>query len=206
VESKAASHPLALRRSRDLGGTAGNELLTMLAAVVLVVLLVAEALTLLDLRLLLSVHMVIGLALIPPILLKLGSTGYRFVRYYTHSPTYRAKGAPLLPLRVIAPVLVALTIGIFVTGVALLILGHKSNELVFFHKLFFIVWAFFFGVHFLAYAPRTLRSLGGAWRGRPRTPGVGLRATLVATALGIGVALAISLAGVVAGWHHGGPH
>ncbi len=41
---------------------------------------------------LLVAHMFIGLVLIPPVLLKLGSTGYRFARYYTGAPAYRAKG------------------------------------------------------------------------------------------------------------------
>ena len=34
----------------------------------------------------------IGMVLIPPVALKLGSTGYRFARYYLGSPVYRAKG------------------------------------------------------------------------------------------------------------------
>jgi hypothetical protein len=96
-----------LSRRRALGGVAGNELLTMSIAAFLVVLFALEFLTLLDLRDLLSVHMIAGLILIPPVLLKLGSTGYRFARYYTRSPAYREKGPPFLPLRLMAPVLVA---------------------------------------------------------------------------------------------------
>ena len=46
---------------------------------------------------LVSAHMFIGMVLIPPVLLKLASTGYRFVRYYTGSQAYRAKGPPPLP-------------------------------------------------------------------------------------------------------------
>jgi hypothetical protein len=79
----------------------------MSIAAFLVVLFALEFLTLLDLRDLLSVHMIAGLILIPPVLLKLGSTGYRFARYYTRSPAYREKGPPFLPLRLMAPVLVA---------------------------------------------------------------------------------------------------
>ena len=51
-------------------------------------------------------HMFIGLVLIPPVLLKLGSTGYRFVRYYAGAPAYREKGPPRPLLRLLAPVLV----------------------------------------------------------------------------------------------------
>src|SRR3954470_13794212 len=105
------------RRRSALGGVAGHELLTMSVAAILVILLAAEFLTLLDLRDLLSVHMILGLILIPPVLLKLGSTGYRMVRYYTRSPSYREKGPPLLLLRLLAPALVASVATIFVTGV-----------------------------------------------------------------------------------------
>ena len=41
------------------------------------------------------------------------------VRYYTGARAYREKGPPALPLRMLAPVLVAATIGIFASGVAL---------------------------------------------------------------------------------------
>lgn len=108
---------IRVRRRHALGGVAGNELLTMSVAAILVVLLAAEFLTLLDLRDLLSVHMVLGLVLIPPVLLKLGSTGYRMVRYYTRSPAYREEGPPLLPLRLLAPFLVVSAATIFATGV-----------------------------------------------------------------------------------------
>src|SRR6266700_2655738 len=41
-----------------------------------------------------GLHMFVGLLLIPPVALKLASTGYRFVRYYTASPAYRRKAPP----------------------------------------------------------------------------------------------------------------
>ena len=63
-----------------LGGTDGNERLTANAAVVLIVLLAVEGATLLSLRSLLPVHVFVGMLLIPPVALKLASTGYRFLR------------------------------------------------------------------------------------------------------------------------------
>jgi hypothetical protein len=89
-------------RGWRLGGTEGNEILTIAAAVVLVPLLVAEGITVVHMRGLLSTHMFIGLVLIPPVLLKLGSTGYRMASYYASSRAYRLKGPPLLPLRLMA--------------------------------------------------------------------------------------------------------
>ncbi len=58
------------RRRARLGGTAGNEALTVAAAIVLTLLLMAEGITLLSMGSLLSVHMILGLVLIPPVLLK----------------------------------------------------------------------------------------------------------------------------------------
>ena len=173
----------------------------------LTLLLMAEGITLLAMGSLLSVHMIIGLVLIPPVLLKLASTGYRFARYYTHSRPYVEKGPPPPALRLMAPVLVLTTIGIFVTGVLLLALGHKSDQLLFLHKASFIAWAAVFGIHFLWHLPHMLRSLPGYRRGAraPRVPGSGLRGILVAASLGTGVALAISLASAISGWHGGPP-
>jgi hypothetical protein len=66
-------------------GTEGTELQTSATADVLTLLLIAEAITVLLIGDLLSAHMFIGMALIPPVLLKLGSTGYRFARYETRA-------------------------------------------------------------------------------------------------------------------------
>ena len=124
-----------------LGGTEGNEALTSAAAAVLTLLLAAEGLTLLDLGPLRVPHMFIGLVLIPPVLVKLGSTGYRFARYYAGTRPYREKGPPLMPLRLLAPVLVAATLGVFASGVALLIVGHRTGWLLQVHQASFVVWA-----------------------------------------------------------------
>ena len=110
-----------------LGGTAGNKLLTSATALVLAALLAAEGVTILWLGDLRTEHMFIGLVLLGPVALKLASTGYRFVRYYAHTPRYVAEGPPLLPLRVLAPILVAATLAVFASGVALLAIGHRSD-------------------------------------------------------------------------------
>jgi hypothetical protein len=188
------------RRATGLGGAAGNELLTIAAATVLTILLLAEGVTILHLNGLLGAHMFIGLMLIPPVLLKLASTGYRLARYYTGSPTYKAKGPPQLPLRVLAPVLVAATIMVFATGVWLLILGHRSDQVLMLHKVSFIVWGGLFGVHFLAYAPRVARSLVDRAGARAHVGGWA-RGILVLTAIVAGVALGLSLLSLIGGWH-----
>jgi hypothetical protein len=206
MNTYAPTRRTALPAIRDrLGGPDGNEIVTVTTAAVLLVLLAAEGLTLLDLSGFLSVHMFLGLVLIPPILLKLGSTGYRMARYYTHSRPYVEKGPPILAMRLLAPVLAISTLAIFVTGVWLLALGHKSDQVLFLHQLSVIVWVFIFGIHFLVYAPRAFRWVVAGWSPSRshQVPGAGLRGILVAASLGAGVALALSLTSAIAGWHGG---
>jgi hypothetical protein len=198
------SLPAAAPGRRDrLGGTDGNERLTSAAGAFLTALLIAEGVTILWLRGLRTEHMFIGLVLIPPVLLKLGSTGYRFARYYTGARRYREKGPPLLPLRLLAPVLVAATVLVFATGVLLLIAGHRTGIVLELHKVAFIVWCACFAVHFLWYLPRAWRAVRADWvtsRGE-RVPGTGLRGLLLSASLGSGFALALALLAVIERWH-----
>jgi hypothetical protein len=192
------------RRDR-FGGTEGNEILTGVTGAVLTGLLAAEGFTIVNMRGLVTAHMFIGMVLIPPVLLKLGSSGYRFARYYTGSRTFRAKGPPPLPLRLLAPVLVASTIAVLATGVLLLADGHKSDTVLLIHQASFVVLAVVFAVHFLAYAPRVFRSLRTDWGAahREAVPGAGLRGMLLAAAVGGGAALALSLLPAINAWHGG---
>jgi hypothetical protein len=200
TERAGSIPPRSLGRSTSppiwrLGGVEGNEILTSAAAVVLVGLLLAEGITIVRMRGLLSAHMFVGLVLIPPVALKLASTGYRMVSYYVRSRSYRLKGPPLLPLRLMAPVLVVSTIAVLASGVLLLAAGHKSGAVLTIHKLSFFAFGVVLAVHFLVYAPRVARSLLSDWSSARRraVPGAGLRAVLVAAALGGGAALALAL-------------
>ena len=184
-----------LMRRWRVGGSEGNGILTSAAAVVLIGLLIPEGMTIVHMRGLLSAHMFIGLVLIPPVALKLASTGYRMVSYYAGARAYRDDGPPLLPLRLIAPVLVASTIAVLASGVLLLAIGHKSRMMLTIHKVSFIVFGVLLAVHFLAYLPRVVRSLRADWTAarRQAVPGAGARAMLVAAAVGGGVAVALAL-------------
>jgi hypothetical protein len=184
--------------SSRFGGPEGNEMLTMATAAVLVVLLLAVGVTVIDMGGLEHVHMILGLLLIPPVLLKMASTGYRFARYYLRSRPYRLKGPPQLPMRLLAPVLVVATVGVFATGVVLLADGHKVGWLLELHKITFIVWGVVFGIHFLVYAPRVARLLVQDWRS---PPGAGLRVLTVATAVALGGALVALLLPAIDSWH-----
>jgi hypothetical protein len=90
----------------------------------------------------------------------MASTGYRFVRYYTADPPYRRKGPPPPALRALGPVVVGLTVIVFATGVALLLIGPGATgrgTLVLVHKVSFIVWVAVTAVHVLGHLPEILR-------------------------------------------------
>ena len=183
-----------------LGGPAGNEKLTVAAAVVLLVLLAAIGVTVIDMGGLRREHMILGLVLIPPVLLKLASTGWRFARYYLNSRPYRAKGPPPMALRLLAPVLIVTTVVVFATGVLLLVDGHKAGILLEVHKVSFIVWVVFFGLHVLGHLQRVARPLIRPPALETPVPGNAVRALLLATAVGTGAALAIAVLPAIDSW------
>jgi hypothetical protein len=193
-DSQAASLGAATRRAAPrTGGVAGNARLTAAVAVALLILLAAEGVTIPFIGQLLGPHMFIGLLLIPPVALKLASTGYRFARYYTNDQPYVQKGPPPLILRVLAPGVVLTTIAVFGTGVALLFAGPPSSTLIFAHKASFIAWIALMALHVLGHLLE-LPSLASAdWRRHgpreARLAGAGMRASLLAAAIAGGVAL-----------------
>jgi hypothetical protein len=134
----------------------------VLTGIVLFVLLAALGVTILRIHPLIWEHLFIGLLLLGPVALKLGSTGYRFVRYYTHDPVYRRKGAPPPYLRLLGPLVVLGTVVVFASGVALLLLGPSSRStLLLVHKASFFVWLAATAVHVLGHLPEVLQALNG---------------------------------------------
>jgi hypothetical protein len=200
-----ASASLAGWRRLFAGGPAGNERLTGATGALLLVLLAIEGVTIVFLGQLLGLHMFVGLLLIPPVALKLGSTGYRFIRYYTASPSYRRKGPPPAVLRVIAPIVVLSTVAVFASGVALLFAGPGSRHaLLPIHKISFIVWIAFAGVHILGHLPgmaSVLRADYAASRGRAApVDGHAGRDLALGGAVVAGVLLAVLLVPDFAAW------
>jgi hypothetical protein len=183
-------------RSLVAGGTAGNELLTATTGAILILLLAVIGVTIISLTQLLWVHLFVGMLLIGPVVLKLSSTGYRFVRYYTANPRYRRKGPPPLPLRLIAPIVVASTVVVFASGVALLFIGPSSRgALLPVHKVSFIVWGAFTALHVLAHLPAVAGALQSDFATssgrRLHVAGRGARALSLAVSLLAGVAIAV---------------
>ena len=180
----------------------GNERLTAATGLVLIVLSVAEIATLLlGLQRTLPWHVAIGLMLIPPIALKLASTGWRFVRYYTRNAVYREKGAPQIVMRLLAPLLVFLTVVLFGSGVAMgFVHGgalHVARRL---HGPAAAGWVILVGLHVLVYLRRALRETAAevvSWSRRSR-----LRAWALAAALVAGLVTALATVPVQEPWLH----
>jgi hypothetical protein len=194
LDSHAASIGTVTDRSPTrTGGVAGNARLTGAVAVALLVLLAAEGVTIPFIGQLLGPHMFIGLLLVPPVALKLASTGYRFARYYTHDEPYVRKGPPPLVLRVLAPGVVLTTLAVFGTGIALLFAGPPSNTLIFAHKASFIAWVALMSLHVLGHLLELPRLASADWRRHgprdARLAGAGMRASALAIAIVAGVAL-----------------
>lgn len=180
------------------GGTEGNERLTYATGAMLLVLLAAIGVTILRIGQLLPEHLFLGMLLVPPVLLKMSSTGYRFVRYYTGNRRYREEGAPMAALRVLAPLVVISTLVVFISGIVLLFAGPSSRETVLpIHKDSFFVWLALVGLHVLGHLPgmsSVLRADYGASAGLSSdVTGRAGRTLALAGALVAGVVLAIVL-------------
>lgn len=163
----------------------------------LLVLLAAEGLTIPFIQSLLTAHVVIGMVLVPPVLVKLGSTGYRFFRYYTGKPAFVKKGPPPVLLRLLGPVVVVLTLALFGSGIALLFAAAPwRSDLVFLHKATFVLWFGVMTVHVLSHLGETLRLAPRDWYGRTRRQVAGTKARqwLLVVSVVLGILLGTLLA------------
>jgi hypothetical protein len=203
---ESAQVPRASRRALELtgGGTDGNEQLTAITGVILLVVLAVLGVTILRIRQLISVHLFVGLLLIGPVALKMASTGYRFARYYTRDTAYRRKGPPELVLRLMAPVVVLSTVVVFVSGIVLLFDGPASRgQWLSIHKVSFFVWVAFTALHVLGHLPSLGRSLRAEAKGGGAigaVAGRGGRSIALAGALVGGIVLALVLIPQFAAW------
>jgi len=187
----------------DEEGVEANARLTGMTAAVLLVLFAIEGITILRVRSLLTIHVVVGMLLLPPVLLKIGSTGWRFTRYYLGAPEYRRKGPPPPLLRLLGPFVVVLTLAVIGSGIALLV-GPASmlNTLFALHRDIFILWFIAMIVHVLGHILETTHLAPADFyhRTRSQVRGAGARRWAIATSLGIGLILGIVFAPKAAAW------
>lgn len=181
----------------------GNERLTAAVGLLLLVPILVEVATiLLGVHTFMSVHVFVGLALIPPVLLKLGSTTWRFARYYTRSRPYVALGPPQIAMRVLAPLFVAATIVLFGSGVAMgLLHGQALDWARRLHGPASVIWLALLGLHVLVYFTRAVRRTAddAAPEQRSRARGALVRGLALAAAIVSGVVIA---AATVPAQHH----
>jgi len=171
-------------------GVAANERLTALTGGLLFVLLALIGVTVLSVRRLLPEHFLLGFLLIPPLALKMASTGYRFGRYYIGDKPYRRAGPPELLMRLIAPIVVLSTVALFATGIELWLFGLRFGSIwIEAHKLSFFIWLPATAVHVFGHLDRTSQVAADEFS-RPRLGGATTRRSLVVGSLVAGVVLA----------------
>jgi hypothetical protein len=197
-----SSRPRATDPTPASGGTAGvegNARITGSLGAAIFLLLFVEGITILRVGQLITMHVFIGMMLVAFATAKIGSTGYRFVRYYRGDVAYVRKGAPPLVLRAIGPIAVLLTVAVLGTGIAAL-LTHRQGHWLLLHKASFILWFGAMTIHVLGHALETPALAIADLRSgvRDEAPGVATRLGLLAVTLLLGVVLGL----VSLGWVH----
>jgi len=192
----------AHRQQADPAGVEGNEKLTAMTGAVLLLGFAVEGFTVLEVRRLLVLHILVGALLIGPVLLKIGSTLYRFGRYYTGAIPYVRKGPPAPILRVLGPLVILTSVAVLGTGIVLAVVGPGSGPWMFLHKATFILWFGVMTIHVLNYAPRLPRILAArrAGYGSAAVPGGAARWAGLAVSLAVGIAVAAIALQLSARW------
>lgn len=182
----------------------GNERMTALAGVVLLVLILVELASAAILHVGLSIHVFVGVLLLGPLVVKLGSTGWRFLRYYTGAPAFVRRGPPQLVLRVMAPLLIATTLVVVGSGIGLVVTGPGSTGLLLpLHGFSVLVWLPLIALHVFAHTLRIPRLVADDWgnpSGKSIASGRAFRLVVNLGALLTGVVAAILLFPGAAPW------
>lgn len=184
-------------------GVEANQRLTSSTALVLLLLLTVEGVTVVQVKSLLTLHVFVGMLLVPPVLVKLGSTTWRFAKYYVGSDEYRRKGPPPLALRVLGPFVAVLTIVVFASGI-LLLLGPTSmrSQFLLLHKASFVLWFVAMTIHVLGHFGETLRVSTKDWSSRASrvVAGSKSRRRALSASLVVGLILAFATIPHVGSW------
>ncbi len=194
VRPSGRSHTSEYKGDRQ-SAVVGNERMTALAGAVLLVLILMELVSAAILHTLLSIHVFAGVLLAGPLVVKLGSTGWRFLRYYTGSPAFVHRGPPYPALRVMAPLLIATTLVVIGSGIGLVVTGPSSaGPLLPLHGFSVLFWLPLFALHVFAHTWRVPRLVTVDWSkstsksdvsGRRLRLGVNLGALLTGAAAAI---------------------
>lgn len=191
------------RARRD--GVAGNARLTGTTAAVLLVLLAFEGMTILRIFPLLSIHVFIGMLLIPIVLVKIGSVTWRFAKYYLGDPEYRRRGPPAPLLRLLGPILIVLTLVLLFSGVALVLVpqvGGTRTALLRVHQVSFVLWFMVMAVHVVGHIAETakLAPRDWYWRTRRQVRGASSRQWALVSSIVVGIIVGVAMLPAVGVW------
>jgi hypothetical protein len=182
-------------------GVESNARLTATIGAVLLVALAVEGVTLLGVREMFTLHVFVGLFLVPVVCSKLATTGYRFFHYYRGTTAYRRKGPPHVVLRMAAPLVVASTVALLGTGVIMLAVGPRhSDTWLTIHQGSFIVWVALMTVHVLGHAIETWKLTTAEMRAHPPVPRRRARLALASVSVVCGLALGVASLGWTSAW------
>jgi hypothetical protein len=189
---------------------AGNARLTAWVGLLLLALLMLQGATLLALGNLISVHLFVGGVLVPLVLLKLTTTGWRMTRYYRRSRPYVEAGSPPLALRLLAPLVVLSSLAVLGTGLSLAFIGRGATRsfmtiagfgisALTLHQIAAIAWIAITGPHTLA---RVLPALRHTTRigGHHEVTGAGLRLAVITLTACIAVTTGLLVLHVGVDW------
>lgn len=190
-----------------------NERMTAIAGAVLFILIIVELFITANLHGLISEHIFVGVLLAGPLVVKMFSTGYRFLRYYTKSRDFVKKGPPNILLRLLAPLLVVITILVFVSGFGLAFVGPAHMGLFLkVHAASVALWLPLLAVHVYAYIRKVPGLIASDWtrKSNDRVPGRKGRLLINISSLIVGGIAATIMIPVSAPWqglqiHHGLP-
>lgn len=169
-----------------------NERMTGSLGAVLFVLFAAEGLTiLLQVHATLPTHVFIGMLLVPPVLLKVVTTGYRASRYYLGDPAFVDRGPPPWVLRLAGPFVVLTSVAVLATGIADAVVYPRSALLGLAHKGSFVLWFGFMTIHVLGHIRETPTLATADWRRGRAVPGRVVRIGVVAGSLAVGALLGL---------------
>jgi hypothetical protein len=185
----------------DHEGVEGNARMTAMLGAVLLIALAVEGVTLIDVRQLFTLHVFIGLFVIPVVCLKLATTGYRFYHYYRGTAAYRRKGPPHPILRIAAPLIGLATVVLLGSGVVMLVIGpSRSDTWLTIHQGSFIAWVTLTTVHVLGHIIETWKLTTAEMRAAPAMPRRAVRVALVAGSITVGLALGVASLGWTGDW------
>jgi len=183
---------------RDRHGVLANERLTGALGAVLLVLFAVEGLTVvLHVHSTLPAHVFIGMLLVPPVLVKIATTGHRFSRYYLGDPAYVDRGPPMWLLRLVGPFVVLTSAAVLATGIADTVLDPVPRWADLGHKASFVLWFGCMTIHVLGHLRKTPSLATADWRHDHPVPGRGRRVAIIGTTLCVGLLLGVWSMG----WH-----